>query len=118
MLDIPRPVLMHGNIKIMVMARNHNTDCEGLPWSEEIKEKLWQKAKEIPHFEPALWRRDICGFAIRYTDFGDRDSMYGWEIDHIYPVAMGGNDDLNNLQILNWKNNADKADSLVWTCFR
>ncbi len=100
------------------MTRIHNTDSNGAAWSEDIKEIVWQKATEIPNFPPDLWRRDKCGFAIRYIDFGDRFSMYGWEIDHIYPVAMGGNDELNNLQVLNWKNNAEKGDSLIWSCPR
>lgn len=100
------------------MLRNHNTDCNGSAWSEEIKQLVWSKATTIPNYPSELWRRDLCGFAIRYTDHGNRDSMYGWEIDHIFPVAMGGNDDVNNLQVLNWKNNADKGDSLIWSCSR
>lgn len=100
------------------MSRKQNTDCTGLNWSEVTKHIVWKRAITIPKFPPHLWRRDICGFAIRYADFGDRDSMYGWEIDHILPVAMGGNDGLNNLQVLNWKNNTEKGDSLTWTCSR
>ena len=34
------------------------------------------------------------------------------EIDHINPVANGGDDNYNNLQPLNWKNNAAKSDKL------
>jgi 5-methylcytosine-specific restriction endonuclease McrA len=38
--------------------------------------------------------------------------QYGWEIDHIYPEALGGSDRLDNLQPLQWKNNRNKRDSL------
>jgi hypothetical protein len=100
------------------MNRKHNTDSNGLPWSEEIKLLVWSKATTIPNYSPDLWRRDHCSFAIMYADFGNRESMYGWEIDHIYPVALGGNDDLNNLQVLNCKNNEEKGDRLDWTCPR
>jgi len=32
-----------------------------------------------------LWRRDAYGNALCYSDYGNRNSQYGWEIDH-YPV--------------------------------
>ena len=98
------------------MSRKYNTDTNGSDWTEITKLEIWYKAQPIPGRPSNLWRRDCCGFAIRYTDFGDRDSMYGWEIDHIYPVAKGGNDNPRNLQPLNWKNNAKKGDSLTWYC--
>lgn len=94
--------------------RNHNTSCNGTSWPEEIKLLIWKKGKVISNFAPEEWRRDLCGFAIRYCDFGNRASYYGWEIDHILPVSQGGNDTLANLQPLHWKNNAEKGDSLTW----
>ena len=98
------------------MLRKYNTDTNGSHWAEITKLEIRYKAQPIPGRPSNLWRRDCCGFTIRYTDFGDRDSMYGWEIDHIYPLAEGGNDDLRNLQPLHWKNNAQKGDNLSWNC--
>jgi len=55
---------------------------------------------------------------MKYTEHGNRQSEYGWEIDHINPVANNGSDDLYNLQPLYWGNNLDKGDSLNWSCPR
>ena len=53
---------------------------------------------------------------MNWSEHGNRDSEHGWEIDHIKAVTNEGSDELNNLQPLNWKNNADKSDKTYWTC--
>ena len=35
---------------------------------------------------------------------------YGWEIDHLKPVVLGGTDDIENLNALQWQNNRSKGD--------
>lgn len=98
------------------MARKHNTDRNGNSWTEQTKKAVWGKGSEIENYPADTWRRDKCGHAIKYSEHGNRGSEYGWEIDHINPVANGGSDNLENLQPLYWGNNANKGDTLNWKC--
>ncbi|MFN7825163.1 MAG: HNH endonuclease signature motif containing protein [Pseudobdellovibrionaceae bacterium] len=54
---------------------------------------------------------------MKFSDYGNTESDFGWEIDHINPVSNRGGDDISNLQPLQWKNNRQKSDSTsFWTC--
>jgi hypothetical protein len=83
---------------------------------ERTKLLVWEKGSRIEKFDPAVWRRDACGHAIRFSDHGDTGSEYGWEIDHIRPVERGGQTVLNNLQPLYWVTNRSKGDQYPWSC--
>lgn len=98
------------------MTRKPNTTKNGGSWTLETKQHIWNKAEKIPNHNENVWRKDNCGSQISWNEFGNRKSPLGWEIDHINPVANGGEDDLSNLQALNWKNNAEKSDKLDWEC--
>ena len=98
------------------MALQYNKDKNGGSWQETTKRLVWSKGRIIPNFSPELWRWDKCGKVMKYSEHGNRNSEHGWEIDHINPLANGGTDHLDNLQPLNWSSNAEKGDSLNWSC--
>ena len=41
---------------------------------------LWSKASPIPGCDKAIWRCDDQGRVIRWADYGDRFSRYGWTV--------------------------------------
>jgi hypothetical protein len=78
-----------------------------LSHSEEARKvAVWVKGHVIPGFNQAVWRCDDYGQTLRYSDYGNRDSQFGWEIDHIRPSGLGGGADLSNLRPLHCAVNA------------
>ena len=76
---------------------------------------VWRKGRVIDGYDPSVYRRDMCGSAMRFSDYG-KQTDYGWEVDHIRPVSRNGSDDLSNLQPLHWQNNRRKGDAYPWSC--
>lgn len=74
------------------------------------KDEVWKKASVVDGYDEALFRKDAAGAWISYSEFGNRNSKFGWEIDHIYPVSKGGGDELVNLRAMQWENNVSKGD--------
>lgn len=81
-------------------------------YSDKDIEAVWERGKQDPNNNADVFRKDACGAWIARNEYGNRDSPYGWEIDHIDPD--GGND-LSNFQPLQWENNASKQDGPL-TC--
>jgi len=81
---------------------------------EKLKRAVWEKGEAISGEDSNVWRRDIVGHKMKYSEHGNMKSSVGWHIDHIFPVSRGGTDNLKNLQPLYWKNNIDKGDQFPW----
>ena len=74
--------------------------------TELEKTTAWQKARKVIGYDPNQVRMDDFGHYIVWGDYGNRESDYGWEVDHIRPTVLGGLDTLGNIRALNWRNNA------------
>ncbi len=86
-----------------------------MEWTHEQKSAVWNNAEQISSNDPNKFRKDQCGAWINWSEYGNRNSQYGWEIDHINPVSHGGNDNVSNLRALHWQNNASRGDGRL-TC--
>ena len=100
--------------KEMPMLREPNTDSKGLPFDQTTIEAVWRMGVLEPGY--AYFRKDSCNATMQKNRFGKAEH-WGWEIDHIKPVVEGGDDDLSNLQPLQWENNRHKGDKYPkWEC--
>lgn len=68
------------------------------------------KWRIIPGYNPSLIRQDQCGAWMKFVDYWNRNSQYGWEIDHIIPVSHWWVDSIYNLRPLQWENNLYKSN--------
>ena len=75
-------------------------------YSQEIVQKVWEKAKVARAHDPFLLRKDLLGAWILRNQFQNRESEYGWEIDWIKPLEEGGKMEISNLRPLQWENKA------------
>ncbi|OGQ22812.1 MAG: hypothetical protein A3I05_08115 [Deltaproteobacteria bacterium RIFCSPLOWO2_02_FULL_44_10] len=80
--------------------------------TQEQLKQIWFKAKNAgAENDRNGFRKDKYGAWIKWSDYGNRNSQYGWEVDHIIATANGGSDTMSNLCPLHWKNNASKSGS-------
>lgn len=98
------------------MPREYNVDLKGNKFSEDIISKVWEKGIKTSQLDPDKTRWDDCRKLIDRVEYGNVSSKYGWEIDHIKPVAKEGTDDLSNLRPLQWETNREKGDTYPWKC--
>lgn len=91
-------------------TRTSNTNARGSQFEAQRTVDVWNKGRIVQGYDPSDYRQDAYGTWIAWSEYG-ATSKYGWEIDHIVPVARGGGDDLRNLQPLHWSNNRAKGDT-------
>jgi len=58
-----------------------------MSFSEDTIQKVWEKGTVILNNDPNVWRKDQCEAWICRDHYGNRDSQYGWEINHIKPES-------------------------------
>lgn len=80
-----------------------------MSYTDEQIQKIWEKGRKIDGLDPDMYRLDACG-AMIMRDKYDMTNKYGWVIDHIYPIAKGGDNAMINLRPLHYLNNISKAD--------
>jgi len=95
--------------------RRINSNKSGSNWTTEQIQEVWNKGRIEATHDPQHARKDACGHWIQRDQYGT-EGKFGWEIDHIVPVAKGGSDDLSNLQPLFWETNRQKGDTWPWSC--
>lgn len=81
-----------------------------MAFSSDIIQEVWEKAISVEGFDPQLFRKDPCGAWMVRNKYGMTDNPFGWQIDHVYPKSLGGDDNLRNLRAMHWRNNESKAD--------
>ena len=81
---------------------------------EDLKRAAWGRTNPVSATQLNSWefRKDCLGNLVRYADFGNRHSPFGWELDFIVSQALGGSSNPENLQALHWKANAARADAV------
>lgn len=70
--------------------------------------KVWNKAKVIRGKNPKIYRKDQCGRLIVFSQYGNRYSKFGWEIDHIN--CNNRDNRLQNLRPLQWDINNKRSN--------
>ena len=79
-------------------------------YSPAVIAKVWKRGKPLTGQwsskravkDPHEWRRDFFGYPIRFGAYGDRDSLYGWEIAPMVIRSRDGTKTTTLLQPLHW----------------
>lgn len=78
--------------------------------NQETAMRLWNK-----QFGDETRVTDFANREIDKGAYNDRNSKYGWNVDHIFPVSQGGKTNDSNLIVCHIKTNDEKADK--FPCF-
>ncbi len=80
---------------------------------EDLKRAAWARTSPVSgQLNAWEFRKDCLGNLVRYSDFGNRHSPFGWELDYIVPSRVGVTTDPDNLQALHWKATAARSETV------
>lgn len=80
---------------------------------EDLKRAAWARTSPVgEHANAWEFRKDPLGNLVRYADYGNRKSPFGWELDHIVPRLPEGTADTENLQALHWRATAARSENV------
>lgn len=82
----------------------YNKYIHGKPFHKDTIDRIWNKGKIVPEYDPSIWRWDRYKTLIRYSDYKKPYSKYGWVIGYLKPKLTNGLDEHDNLQPVHWKN--------------
>ncbi len=80
-----------------------------MAFTDEQIVAVWAKGRIVEGYDASKWRKDVAGAWMTRSRYGE-EHLYGWEIDHVFPEAKGGDDNLVNLRPMQWDNNRSKSD--------
>jgi hypothetical protein len=75
---------------------------------EDLKRAAWARTSPVSRSANS-WdiRKDCLGNLVRYTDFGNRHSPFGWELEYVGATSP------ENLHALNWKAVAARSEHIA-----
>jgi len=76
---------------------------------EELKAAAWKNAS--PLLGTSEMRLDCDGRYINWSEYG-KTSAFGWQIDHIIPVSLGGSDVPSNVRARHYLGNTSAGGIL------
>ena len=81
---------------------------------EDLKRAAWGKTSPVSGTANSWeFRKDSLGNLVRYADFGNRHSPFGWELEYIVPTRLGGSPENENVQALHWKATAARSEAAL-----
>ena len=84
---------------------------------EERRNIAWKNAVIEPGYDASKYRKDACGAWIMWDKYNVTESIFGWNVDHIYPQSklrdLGISQELidnpANIRALQYQNNLSKG---------
>jgi len=79
---------------------------------KELKLLVWEKGNIIPQCDPDVWRHDNFASVLKYSEYGNHESVYGWEMNRIKSDAGDG---IENLRPIYWKHAPQRNKEIEMT---